>query len=141
VRGAGRILERAVADRVVDPIVTAADQARFVRAVRQGGPIDPLLVGRESERHGLVLRQRYRPGPYGGPVVAFRALGTDPDFPIADLSYRWRSVADRLDIVDVPGNHANEGSMLHPPHAAVVGRELAALLDGLVRSPDDRGQA
>jgi amino acid adenylation domain-containing protein len=141
VRGAGRILERAVTDRVVDPVLTAADHARLTRAVRHGGPVDALLVGRESERHGLVLRQRYRPGPYRGRVVLFRALGTDPDFPITDVSHRWRSVADRLDIIDVPGNHANEGSMLHPPRAGVVGRELTALLDGLVRSPDDRRPA
>ena len=78
----------------------------------------------------MLLRRGYLPEPYGGRVVCFRAVGVDPDFPIADYSYRWRRVAD-----------AQEGSMLTQPHAAVLGTEMATVLaeiDAAVRRRGNR---
>ena len=104
---------------------------------RRGVAVDPLLIGRESERAGMALRRSYRPEHYGGRIVCFRAVGVDPEFPIADYSYRWNRVVDVLEIVDVPGNHADEESMLTQPHAAVLGAEIAAVMaevDAAVRA-------
>ena len=81
-----------------------------------------------SERAGIALRRTYQPKPYDGRVVCFRAVGTDPEFPIADYSYRWRRASTTLEVLDVPGNHAAEGSMLTQPHATVLGDAMCEIL-------------
>jgi phthiocerol/phenolphthiocerol synthesis type-I polyketide synthase D len=134
-RAAGRVAERKVVHRITEPAAAARDTLHVSVARHRGRPIDPLVLGRESERAGLELRARYRPAPYAGRVVYVRALGTDPDFPIPDHAHRWRRLVDHLEIVDVPGNHAHQDSMMHPPHAAVVGRRLTELLDRQGRRP------
>ena len=115
------------------------DQRERDAIERRGGTIDTLLIGRESERAGILLRRGYLPEHYGGRVVCFRAVGVDPDFPIADYSYRWRRVADALEIIDVPGNHAQNNSMMAQPHAAVLGTEMAAVLAEIDAAARRRG--
>ena len=114
--------------KVAGPTRAASDRWTRGRIERKGGDIDPLLIGRESERAGADLRRLYRPQPNDVRLVYFRAVGVDPNFPIPDYSYRWGRVVDALEIIDVPGNHAAANSMMTQPHAAVLGTAMATVL-------------
>ena len=131
--GIGRLVQRRWQRWYQDPAEERRDRRAHRAIVRAGVEPDPLLIGRLSERAGMDLRLAYRPERYEGRVVCCRATGIDPDFPIPDYSHRWRSVVDDLTIVDVPGNHANEGSMLTPPHVEVLGVRVAEVLDTIRR--------
>jgi thioesterase domain-containing protein len=71
-------------------------------------------------RAQLVAAGRYRPQPYAGSVVLFRA-GRARGFP----GRRWRALCQRLHTEQVPGNHY---SMLQQPQVAVLAQRLDAQL-------------
>ena len=114
---------------------------RQVRAAeRSGSELDPLLLGRISEHAAIGMTHTYRPQRYDGRVVCFRAAGTDPDFPLPDHSYRWHRVSTALEVIDVPGNHAANGSFLKQPYATVLGDAMDEILQaaGAMCSTADR---
>jgi hypothetical protein len=127
----GRVVRRRWHRWYQDPAEARRSRRALRAVVRAGAEPDPLLIGRLSERAGIGLRLAYRPERYDGRVVCCRATGVDPDFPIADHSHRWRRVVDDFTVVDVPGNHASEGSMLTPPHVDVLGARVAEVLDSI----------
>jgi len=69
----------------------------------------------------LAAAARYRPQPYPGRVVLFRAGGLR-----GRLDRRWQSVCPRLQVETVPGNHY---SMLRKPHIDVLAERLGGYLD------------
>ncbi|MGD8277159.1 MAG: amino acid adenylation domain-containing protein [Gemmatimonadota bacterium] len=86
---------------------------------------------RLSRHHRRVARafrealSEYRPQPYEGRIVLFRAL-MQPLFGSHDRAKGWRLLAKGpFEIRFVPGNHLG---MLQEPHVASLARELAAAL-------------
>ncbi len=87
---------------------------------------------RFSRHHRQVARAfrdalaSYRPQPYAGRVVLFRAR-MQPLFGPHDPAKGWRHVAKGpFEIRRVPGNHLG---MLQEPHVATLARELASALE------------
>ena len=71
--------------------------------------------------------QRYTPGPYAGRTVLFRAAERPMSVDAApDLGWS-RLLREEVDVEVVGGNHF---TMLRPPHAATLARQLACRLTG-----------
>jgi amino acid adenylation domain-containing protein len=87
-----------------------------------------LRLSRQHRRFARAFRDAlsaYRPGPYAGRIVLFRAR-MQPLFGSHDPAKGWRALAmGPFEIRHVPGNHLG---MLQEPHVAVLARELAAAL-------------
>lgn len=104
----------------------AADKLRHAGRLLVVGPPRPGL--RAAMRRAL---SRYRPGPYDGPVLAFRAR----TLAVADAEGRpvdaWRSVAPAdFRVVKIAGRHAE---LLEEPHVRSVSDTLRASLVGTDR--------
>jgi thioesterase domain-containing protein/acyl carrier protein len=89
---------------------------------------DAFRISRHQRRVARAFRDAlaaYRPQPYAGRVVLFRAR-MQPLFGSHDPAKGWRPIATgRFAIRLVPGNHLG---MLQEPHVAILARELAAAL-------------
>ncbi|HYQ62341.1 SDR family NAD(P)-dependent oxidoreductase, partial [Actinophytocola sp.] len=79
------------------------------------------------------VAERYRPAPYAGEVVLFRArqphpLTTelDPRYLRTDRALGWDRYCPNLVVHDAPGDHI---SMVDPPNVDVVAARISALLD------------
>jgi phthiocerol/phenolphthiocerol synthesis type-I polyketide synthase D len=79
------------------------------------------------------VAERYRPAPYSGEVVLFRArqphpLTTelDPRYLRTDRALGWDRYCSNLVIHDAPGDHI---SMVDPPNVDVVAARISALLE------------
>jgi amino acid adenylation domain-containing protein len=89
-----------------------------------------------TEAHQIALRDavylratmRYKARPYGGPVVLMRAT----DSKVPDTTDFWRRLVNRLDVVNVPGDHLG---MLKSPNVGVAARHILAKLG---RTPSSR---
>ena len=80
-------------------------------------------VPREQRYRALFLMSgramlKYAPPPAGFPVTLFHTPGSP-------MVAQWRGVADRLETVEVTGNHY---TMLEPPHASGLVRSLQETL-------------
>ena len=99
---------------------------------RPGSPVvEPASVADETERLGAIrqavyraVTRRYVPKPYRGFAMLVRA--EDQAFfksDIADSTYGWGRLVDRLKISDVPGDHL---SILTQPHVSLLAKALRA---------------
>ncbi|WP_113696134.1 type I polyketide synthase [Amycolatopsis albispora] len=80
------------------------------------------------------VAERYRPRPYDGRVVLFRAsephpLTTtlDPRYLRTDDALGWDELCPALEVVRVPGDHL---SLIDPPNVEVISDRLNRLLNG-----------
>ena len=126
--GLSRVIVRRWRRSFGDRAAEIRDLRQLRSAERAGREPDPLLLGRISEHAAVGLTHTYRPQPYDGRVVCFRATGTDPDFPLPDYSYRWHRVSTALEMIAVPGNHSAKESFLTQPHAKVLGDAMCEIL-------------
>lgn len=108
--------------------------------LRSGGAAEhmPPDVTVDGVRHFLRLFRanfdaliRYRPEPYSGPVLFFRAMDGDAFNP-ADLEKAWEPLVTALEVCPVSGNHT---TMNLPPNVEVIARRLDAALDGTPKKP------
>ncbi|MGW0536531.1 SDR family NAD(P)-dependent oxidoreductase [Streptomyces sp. NPDC003032] len=79
------------------------------------------------------IAEGYRPEPYTGPVLLFRAAephplttSLDPRYLRTDTALGWGATCSDLEVVHVPGDHI---SMIDPPHIDVVAQRLAFELE------------
>jgi 3-oxoacyl-(acyl-carrier-protein) synthase/thioesterase domain-containing protein len=79
---------------------------------------------------------RYRPRPWGGRAILFRADRLDYILRDASFAYGWEGILTNLEISRVPGDHA---SLLLVPHASVLVEALSRAVDGV--DPSDGGSA
>ena len=105
------------------------------RARRRAGRSDstvnaPALASRTSQR---VLRyqltMRYTPRKYPGRIALF--VGEDARFSY-DTSYGWRTLAEGVDVHEVPGIHTQ---MLTPPHDVSLANMLAGAIQNALTTP------
>ncbi|MFJ4620910.1 SDR family NAD(P)-dependent oxidoreductase [Streptomyces sp. NPDC088812] len=85
------------------------------------------------------IAEAYRPQPYGGPVLLFRAAephplttSLDPRYLRTDTALGWDALCPALDVVPVPGDHI---SVIDPPHIDVVAHRLLKELESLTHVP------
>jgi amino acid adenylation domain-containing protein len=88
-----------------------------------GGPL-PAELQKVHEAARLAARQ-YRPQPYGGSAVLFRALD-EPVRRTDDPSLGWAKLVRTLEILEVPGGHL---SLLAEPHVRLVAEQLRECLN------------
>ncbi|MEU6347053.1 SDR family NAD(P)-dependent oxidoreductase [Streptomyces sp. NPDC046977] len=99
-----------------------------------GCEMSPAIV--EHQRTSYLdarVGERYRPRPYAGPTVLYRAqdpqpltTALDPRYLRQEADLGWASLCPALQIVLVTGDHL---SMIDPPHVAIVARHLNATLN------------
>ncbi|WP_007513224.1 type I polyketide synthase [Pseudofrankia saprophytica] len=80
------------------------------------------------------IAERYRPRPYAGRVVLFRAASAhrvtvtlDPRYDRAETALGWDSYCSDLDVVVVPGDHT---SVIDPPAVGLIADHLGVVLAG-----------
>ncbi|MFF3503961.1 SDR family NAD(P)-dependent oxidoreductase [Streptomyces sp. NPDC003247] len=85
------------------------------------------------------IAETYRPQPYGGPVLLFRAAephplttSLDPRYLRTDTALGWDALCPGLDVVPVPGDHI---SVIDPPHIDVVAHRLLKELESTTHVP------
>ena len=112
------------------------DDERFPLAVtrlkeRVRGMGEAVLEHQYTSYVDARVAERYRPEPYGGKVLLFRAeqphpLTTelDPRYLRTDRALGWDAFCQDLDIHDVPGDHI---SMVDPPNIDVIAAVLREL--------------
>ncbi|MEU0075822.1 SDR family NAD(P)-dependent oxidoreductase [Streptomyces sp. NPDC006332] len=78
--------------------------------------------------------ERYRPHPYPGHVVLYRAqeaqpltTALDPRYLREEADLGWAPLCPSLEVVPVPGDHL---SLIDPPHVEVIARHLTEALEG-----------
>ncbi|MFF0157584.1 SDR family NAD(P)-dependent oxidoreductase [Streptomyces sp. NPDC005263] len=91
----------------------------------------------EHQRTSYVdarVGERYRPQPYPGHVVLYRAQESQPLTTALDPRYLrdeadlgWAPLCPSLEVVPVPGDHL---SLIDPPHVEVIARHLTEALEG-----------
>jgi thioesterase domain-containing protein len=124
-------LRHALADKVVGH----RDRWRFKEALRlaaAGKPIPPELREVYLIRNFQRAVERYRPCPWGGRAILFRADRLEYILRDATPAYGWEGVLTNLEISRVPGDHA---SLLLVPHAGVLVEALRRAVDGLGVAP------
>ncbi|MFD7133410.1 SDR family NAD(P)-dependent oxidoreductase [Streptomyces sp. NPDC059894] len=85
------------------------------------------------------IAEAYRPRPYDGPVLLFRAAephplttSLDPRYLRTDTALGWDALCPGLDVVPVPGDHI---SVIDPPHIDVVAQRLLKELESMTHVP------
>ncbi|CAM5663670.1 hypothetical protein SALBM311S_12274 [Streptomyces alboniger] len=91
----------------------------------------------EHQRTSYVdarVGERYRPQPYPGHVVLYRAqesqaltTALDPRYVRSEADLGWAPLCPSLEVVPVPGDHL---SLIDPPHVEVIARHLTKALEG-----------
>ena len=112
----------------------AGDKLAALVVRRPSGEDDPLVE--QVARAQTLAAERYRPGPYDGPVVVYKAQHPLTHY-FVDPWFGWRPlVGDGLEVCLVP---SHKGSVIQDPAgAAAIAADLrrrAAALDGLPSSP------
>jgi thioesterase domain-containing protein len=126
---AARLARNRVRLHIVEPLEAVTDSARVFVATQRRVPVDPIVAGRHSERHGVVALSRYRASAYDGDAMLFRATGADLDFPIRDERQHWHgAIQGEFEVVDIQGDHAGPRAIVEEPYVAALGAALADLL-------------
>ena len=103
----------------------------LLREVRNQ-PLSAELAGRRLTHASLEAEAEFEPASYHSAVLYFRAVGEE--LPLDERrDDLWHRYVDNLDVVDSPGTHWGEGSMLDEPHLAEVCNELNRRFDAFDR--------
>ncbi|WP_189943111.1 type I polyketide synthase [Streptomyces aurantiogriseus] len=104
------------------------------RVAEAGLDMSPGIM--EHQRTSYVdarVGERYRPQPYPGHVVLYRAqeaqrltTALDPRYVRSEADLGWAPLCPSLEVVPVPGDHL---SLIDPPHVEVIARHLTKALD------------
>lgn len=94
----------------------------YVREVTNR-PLSAELAGKRLTHVSLEADRRFEPTLYRSAVLYFRAVGAE--LPLDERrDDPWHRYVENLDVMDSPGTHWGEGSMLDEPHLADVCSEL-----------------
>ncbi|MGH3495784.1 MAG: thioesterase domain-containing protein, partial [Sciscionella sp.] len=95
---------------------------------------EAVLRHQETSYVDATVSERYRPLPYGGRVVLYRATDPhpltttlDPRYLRTDDALGWDEFCTDLTVLRIPGDHI---SVIDPPHVDRIATHLAALLAG-----------
>jgi thioesterase domain-containing protein len=98
-------------------------KVRFYRG--QGKPLPVLLRDLEQTSTFVAASDRYRPKPYSGSVVLYRAAQVATEFRHAGPKHGWDELTPNLEVVEVPGDH---DSLVYEPNVGVMTSHLRAAL-------------
>jgi acyl transferase domain-containing protein/thioesterase domain-containing protein len=118
----------------------ARGQQRIDKALATGEPIPLELRELHMTRHFEMVAQRYRPAPWPGRGLLFRAESVGYFFGAGGPFYGWEnSFLGGIEIVTVPGDHR---SLVLGDGAVRIAERLGrAIEDALQRHPIDRAPA
>ena len=110
-------------------IARVAREEREIDAIRARGETLPLaLRGEEMRRNFERAFALYRPKPWPGRAVLFRARDVDFLFAEGGRAYGWdRHILGGVDVIEVPGNH----------HTVLLGANAEVLVRSLGRAIED----
>ncbi|MFF3820964.1 SDR family NAD(P)-dependent oxidoreductase [Streptomyces bluensis] len=125
-------------DLPYEELAATPDEQRIdvvMRLVAEAGlDMSPGIM--EHQRTSYVdarVGERYRPQPYPGHVVLYRAqeaqqltAALDPRYVRGEADLGWAPLCPSLEVVPVPGDHL---SLIDPPHVEVIARHLITSLD------------
>lgn len=95
-----------------------AHHARALEKLSPGESLPPKLVDFHLHRNFMAVRARYKPDPYDGSLVLFKAAQADLDYLQAGRSLGWNEhIRGDIRVVDVAGSHL---SMLSEPGVSQV---------------------
>ena len=101
------------------------DHGRMAKRLLPDTSLDKLARYLRIFKQNLQAMRRYRPQPYAGPILFFRARDPDafgPKYPEID----WIDLAvDGVKVVEVPGNHI---TMNFSPNVAIIANTLRGYL-------------
>ena len=103
--------------------ITVKLKIHFYRS--QGKPLPVLLRDLQMTSAFVNASNRYRPRPYSGNVVLYRAARVAPEFNHAGPMHGWDELTPNLEVVDVPGDH---DSLVYEPNVGVMTSHLRAAL-------------
>ena len=120
-----RFIRRLVADRVYG--------LRYASYSLRGAAIPPKLARVRQIRSASRAFELYRPTPQDQHVAFFAARGSGPSAirgsgPSVD---EWRELAGSIEVVEVPGSHTGDDSILKEPNVEVLASEFRARITGV----------
>lgn len=95
--------------------LSVALKTRFYKSQNQPIPFE--LRDRYVSTALAEAALRYKPTPYAGRVVLYRAAEVDPQFQHTSETLGWDDLTPNLEIVRVPGNH---DSLVYEPNVLVM---------------------
>lgn len=97
-----------------------------------------LSLTRHRTRRNVEALARYRPGPFPGALVYFRAIDQGEGF-LDTRATSWSRLALKAgEVHDIPGNHTTMNFM---PHVKVMGNKLTRVLQGVDASDSSGGSS
>ena len=120
-----RFIRRLVADRVYG--------LRYASYSLRGAAIPPKLARVRQIRSASRAFELYRPTPQDQHVAFFAARSSGPSAirgsgPSVD---EWRELAGSIEVVEVPGSHTGDDSILKEPNVEVLASEFRARITGV----------
>lgn len=103
--------------------------ALSLEKLSRGEWLTPELVEPYLFRHVVTVQGRYKPTPYHGPMVLFKALNATTQYLNAGKCMGWDAHIDgQIKLISIPGTH---NSMMEEPGLSVLSSALKADLDRL----------
>jgi thioesterase domain-containing protein len=115
-------------DRLRKSLQDARDGRRLAKHVAAGEPIPLALRELHLIRHFERAQSRYRPEPWPGKALLFRAEQIDYYFRAGGPLYGWdQSVLGGIEVIPVPGNH--DSIMLGANAVRIANRLVQAIAE------------
>lgn len=129
-RPARSLSVRRIASSAWARLLDAVDDYRLRRIRTRGGPLPHNLRGREVKRAHYRALRVYRPDPYTGDIVLFRA-SKQPGAWSGLQCLGWNEyVSGTIEVIKVPGNH---GNLIEQPELPQRLREVLQRAEDTVR--------
>jgi hypothetical protein len=114
--------------------------ARYASFALRGAAVPPELARIRQIRSSSRAFEAYRPTALDEHVVFFAARGSGrarPPVPGGRPSEDdWRELAGTIDVVEVPGTHTGDDSLLAEPNVEVLAEELRVRIEGTARQAE-----
>ena len=114
--------------------------ARYASFALRGAAVPPELARIRQIRSSSRAFEAYRPTTLDEHVVFFAARGSGrarPPVPGGRPSEDdWRELAGTIDVVEVPGTHTGDDSLLAEPNVEVLAEELRVRIEGTARQAE-----
>lgn len=103
--------------------------AQALQRLASGAWLTPELVEPYLFRHIVTVQGRYKPAPYSGPMVLYKASNATAQYLNAGKFLGWQAHIDGpIKIIGIPGSH---NSMMQEPGLSDLGTALKTELDWL----------
>jgi thioesterase domain-containing protein len=120
-----RYLGRRVKARLTRRVDEFSTELKIRFYMSQGQPLPFELRDLQMTRAFLEAADGYKPEPYDGPVILYRASKIAPGMGHAGPKLGWDDLTPNLTIVEVPGDH---DTLVYEPNVTVMISHLSSVL-------------